>query len=72
MNFDGINTKPVQMAKLLTDLGIKAPRMTDYKEASRIMHEHGIKPRKSHGKKIYDVEYTPLDTPAVPHYTPDF
>jgi hypothetical protein len=60
------------MAKLLTDLGIKAPRMTDYKEASRIMHEHGIKPRKSHGKKIYDVEYTPLDTPAVPHYTPDF
>ena len=72
VNFAGINTKPVQMAKLLTDLGIKAPRMTDYKEASRIMHEHGIKPRKSHGKKIYDVEYTPLDTPAVPHYTPDF
>jgi putative DNA primase/helicase len=72
VNFDGVNTKPVQMAKLLTDLGIKAPRMTDYKEASRIMHEHGIKPRKSHGKKIYDVEYTPLDTPAVPHYTPDF
>ena len=72
VNFDGLNTKPVQMAKLLSDLGGKSPRMADYKEASRILQERGIKPRKSHGKKIYDIEYESLDTPTSPHYTPDF
>ena len=72
VNFDGLNTKPVQMAKLLGDLGIRTPRMADYKEASRILQERGIKPRKSHGKKIYDVEYSPVDTPASPPYTSDF
>ena len=72
VNFDGLNTKPVQMAKLLSDLGVKSPRMADYKEASRILQERGIKPRKSHGKKIYDIEYESLDTPTSPHYTPDF
>jgi len=72
IDFEGVNTKPVQMAKLLGDVGLKAPRMADYKEAARVLHDHGIRPRKSHGKKIYDVDYTPLDTPTVPHYTPDF
>jgi predicted P-loop ATPase len=72
VDFEGLNTKPVQMAKLLTDLGIRAPRMSDYKEASRILQERGIKPRKSHGKKIYDVQYEPVDTPTVPRSTPDF
>jgi hypothetical protein len=72
VNFEGLNTKPVQMAKLLGDLGIRAPRMADYKEASRILQERGIKPRKSHGKKIYDVEYAPVDTPTSPPYTSDF
>ena len=72
VNFEGLDTKPVQMAKLLGDLGIRAPRMADYKEASRILQERGIKPRKSHGKKIYDVEYSPVDTPTSPPYTSDF
>ena len=72
VDFEGLNTKPVQMAKLLTDLGIRAPRMSDYKEASRILQERGIKPRKSHGKKIYDVQYEPVHTPTVPRSTPDF
>jgi len=72
VDFEGVNTKPVQMAKLLMDLGVKAPRMADYKEASRILQERGIKPRKSHGKKIYDIQYEPVSTPTSPHYTPDF
>jgi hypothetical protein len=46
------------MTKLLRDLGIKSPRMPDFKEAARVLHERGIEPRRTNGKKVYDLEYT--------------
>ena len=61
VNFDSDYAIPVQMTKLLRDLGIKAPRMPDFKEASRVLHERGIEPRRSNGKKIYDLDYTPIE-----------
>ena len=61
INFGSTYTKPVQMTKLLRDLGIKAPRMPDFKEANRVLHERGIEPRRSNGKKIYDLDYTAVD-----------
>jgi hypothetical protein len=35
--------------------------MPDFKEASRVLHERGIEPRRSNGKKIYDLDYTPVE-----------
>ena len=61
VKFDSEYAKPVQMTKLLRDLGIKSPRMPDFKEASRVLHERGIEPRRSNGKKIYDLDYTPIE-----------
>ena len=61
VNFKSDYAKPVQMTKLLRDLGIKSPRMPDFKEASRVLHERGIEPRRSNGKKIYDLDYTPVE-----------
>ena len=61
VDFESENAKPVQMTKLLRDLGIKAPRMPDFKEANRVLHERGIEPRRSNGKKIYDIDYTPVE-----------
>ena len=50
------------MTKLLRDLGIKSPRMPDFKEASRVLHEKGIEARRSNGKKIFDLSYSRADT----------
>jgi hypothetical protein len=61
VNFDSDNLKPVQMTKLLRDLGIKQPRMPDIKDASRVLHERGIEPRRSNGKKVYDLSYTAIE-----------
>ena len=61
VDFTSDRTKAVQMTKLLRDLGIKSPRMPDFKEASRVLHEKGIEPRRSNGKKIYDIDYTPIE-----------
>ena len=61
VDFASDRTKAVQMTKLLRDLGIKSPRMPDFKEASRVLHERGIEPRRSNGKKIYDIDYTPIE-----------
>jgi predicted P-loop ATPase len=61
VDFASVDTKPVQMTKLLRDLGVKTPRMTDFKEASRILSEHGKEPRRSSGKKIYDLCYSAIE-----------
>ena len=45
-DFNSEHTAPVQMTKLLRDLGIKNPRMPDFKDAARVLHERGIEPRK--------------------------
>jgi putative DNA primase/helicase len=60
VNFDSKSTKPVQMTALLRDLGIANPRMPDFKDASRVLADNGIEPRRSNGKKLYDLDY---DTP---------
>jgi hypothetical protein len=49
------------VTKLLRDLGIKSPRMPDFKEASRVLHEKGIEARRSNGKKIFDLRYNKAD-----------
>lgn len=59
VNFESILTKPVQMTKLLRDLGITTPRMADFKDAARILSDKGIEPRRSNGRKIYDLDYSP-------------
>ena len=59
------------MTKMLRDLGIKAPRMPDFKEASRVLHERGIEPRRSNGKKIYDLDYTPIEEENI-NFTSSF
>jgi putative DNA primase/helicase len=61
VDFDSEHAKPVQMTKLLRDLGIKAPRMPDFKEANRVLHERGIEARRTNGKKVYDISYTAVE-----------
>jgi putative DNA primase/helicase len=65
VDFESDNIKPVQMTKLLRDLGIKAPRMPDFKEAARVLHERGIEPRRSNGKKVYDMDYKAIDDNGI-------
>ena len=64
VNFNSYNTEPVQMTQLLRDLGIKAPRIPDFKDAARVLSEYGIEPRRSNGKKVYDLDYKPLEKDA--------
>ena len=61
VNFQGVNTRPVQMTQLLRDLGISQPRVPDVKDASRVLNAHGMEPRRSNGKKVYDLEYTKVE-----------
>jgi putative DNA primase/helicase len=61
VRFDSKTTQPVQMTKLLRDLGIANPRMPDFKDANRVLGNNGIEPRRSNGKKLYDIDY---DTPT--------
>ena len=50
-----------EVKRVLRDLGIKSPRMPDFKEAARVLHERGIEPRRTNGKKVYDISYEPID-----------
>ena len=49
-----------QLTALLRSLGIRNPRNIDFKDASRVLTDHGIEPRKTNGKKVYDVSLTDL------------
>jgi hypothetical protein len=60
VRFDSKATKPVQMTRLLRDLGIANPRVPDFKDASRVLAMNGVEARRSNGKKLYDLDY---DTP---------
>jgi hypothetical protein len=71
VRFDSQDTKSVQMTSLLRDLGIPQPRMNDIKEAARVLSENGCEPRRSNGKKIYDLDYTPVDN-SDENYTPNW
>ena len=69
VNFGSEHTKPVQMTKLLRDLGIGNPRMPDFKDAARVLFERGVEPRRSNGKKVYDIDYdTPQDDMPTTNY----
>jgi putative DNA primase/helicase len=57
VKFDSLDPKPVQMTELLRDMGIANPRMPDFKEAARVLQENGCEPRRSNGKKVYDISY---------------
>jgi predicted P-loop ATPase len=61
VDFDSTNTKGVQMTQLLRDMGMRNPRVADFKEAARVLHKFGIEPRRSNGKKIYDLDYEPIE-----------
>lgn len=60
VDWDSDMTEPVQMTTLLRDLGIANPRVADFKEASRVLQERGVLPRKTMGKRVYDIKYTPV------------
>ena len=61
VNFDSNFTEPVQMTKLLRDLGIANPRMPDFKEAARTLADYGVEARRTGGRKIYDIDYKPIE-----------
>ena len=61
VNFEGEYPRPVQMTKLLRDLGIGNPRMPDFKDAARVLAERGIVPRRTNGKKVYDLDYDKVE-----------
>jgi elongation factor P--beta-lysine ligase len=52
--------KPWQLTAMLRALGIRNPRNIDFKDASRVLTEFGIEPRKTNGKKVYDVSLVDL------------
>ena len=72
VDFESEYPKAVQMTKLLRDLGIKAPRMPDFKEAARVLHDRGIEPRRSNGRKVYDLSYTPVDADNYTDFSAKF
>jgi len=41
-------------------LGIRNPRNIDFKDASRVLTGANIDPRKTNGKKVYDVSLVNL------------
>ena len=72
VDFSSDEKEPVQMTQLLRDLGINNPRMADFKDAARILSDRGVEPRRSNGKKIYDLSYTrlPQDTESAYNAVP--
>tara|TARA_Y100000004_G_scaffold61147_1_gene68459 strand:- start:2125 stop:4278 length:2154 start_codon:yes stop_codon:yes gene_type:complete len=57
VKFGSTAVAPVQVTQLLRDLGISNPRMPDIKEAARVLTNMGLQPRRSNGKKVYDLDY---------------
>lgn len=53
--------KPWQLTAMLRALGIRNPRNIDFKDASRVLTDHGIDARKTNGKKVYDVQLIDLE-----------
>ncbi len=62
VDFDALTTEKEawQLTALLRALGIRNPRNIDFKDASRVLTDHGIEPRKTNGKKVYDVSLVDL------------
>jgi hypothetical protein len=64
VDFEALETekKAWQLTAMLRALGIRNPRNIDFKDASRVLTEFGIEPRKTNGKKVYDVSLIDLST----------
>ena len=62
VDFEALETekKAWQLTAMLRALGIRNPRNIDFKDASRVLTEFGIEPRKTNGKKVYDVSLVDL------------
>ena len=62
VDFDALDAEKIawQLTALLRALGIRNPRNIDFKDASRVLTDHGIEPRKTNGKKVYDVSLVDL------------
>lgn len=60
VKFTSQMVRPVQLTELLRDLGVRSPRVADFKEAARVLTANGCVPRKSNGRKIYDIDYEPI------------
>ena len=58
---DESRRKPWQLTAMLRALGIRNPRNIDFKDASRVLTDHGIEARKTNGKKVYDVQLVDLE-----------
>ena len=61
VKFESTMTRPVQMTELLRDFGIKVPRAADFKEAARVLQANGVTPRRSNGRKIYDLDWDRIE-----------
>ena len=57
---DAEDKEPWQLTALLRALGIRNPRNIDFKDASRVLTDRGVEPRKTNGKKVYDVNLIDL------------
>jgi hypothetical protein len=66
VDFEALETekKAWQLTAMLRALGIRNPRNIDFKDASRVLTEFGIEPRKTNGKKVYDVSLIDLSRKA--------
>ena len=62
VDFDALETekKAWQLTAMLRALGIRNPRNIDFKDASRVLTGYNIQPRKTNGKKVYDVSLVEL------------
>ena len=57
VDFHSAATEAVQMTELLHDLGIAKPTSSDFKEAARTLKHNGLEPRRTGGRKVYDLSY---------------
>ena len=46
---------------MLRAMGIRNPRNIDFKDASRVLTDRGVIPRKSNGRKLYDVSLVDIE-----------
>ena len=43
--------------------------MPDIKDASRVLAQFGLEPRKSNGKKVYDLDYTKVEIGSADRFS---
>ena len=63
VEFDALDSekKGWQLTHMLRAMGIRNPRNIDFKDASRVLTDRGVIPRKSNGRKLYDVSLVDIE-----------